>query len=237
MRRELIVPPELPRVGVERHNRRGVQIVAFALGAVVVGARVPGAPIHQIELRIEAAGDPCRAAPMLPGLRVHPAPRSVTRIIGACRGVEAPDALSVSRVVRVDEPAHAVLPAGHADDHLVFHDERRGGRPIPFLEVFHRRVPQDRAALHADRHHPGIERRLEEPIAKHAEAAIDTAAAGDDAARHVAPVTPDLTAGAGVDRPAAILRSGDVNDTVEYERRGLELAQRLGLKRPLRREA
>ena len=82
-----------------------------------------------------------------------------------------------------------------------------------------------------------VERRLEQSIAEDAEAAIDSAATGDDAAHDVAPVAPDLPAAPRIDRPSGVLRTREVDDAVQRERRRFELAGRVGLKDPLRGEA
>ena len=52
---ELVVPPKLPAVGIERHERARVEIVAFPVVAVVIGVRIPGAEKYQIERGIVAA--------------------------------------------------------------------------------------------------------------------------------------------------------------------------------------
>ena len=50
------------------------------------------------------------------------------------------------------------------------------------------------AGLSTDRDDVRVERCLEEAIAEHAEAAVDESAAGDETARKIAPVAPDLPA-------------------------------------------
>ena len=62
VRRELVMPAQPARVGFERDERRGVEIVAFARVAVVVGSRISRAEEDEVLLRIVGAGDPNRAA-------------------------------------------------------------------------------------------------------------------------------------------------------------------------------
>ena len=231
------MPAQLSRVGVERDDRRGVQVVAFALEAVVVGAGVARAPEREIEIRIVRAGHPDRSAAVLPRLLIGAAPRAEAAVGRTGGRVEAPDLFARLHVVRVDEAADAVLRAGDADDHLVFHHERRRCPAVALLEVDHRRVPLDRAGLAAEGDNVRVERRLEEPIAEHAEAAIDETATRDEAARQIAFVAPDLPARARIDRPSGVERPGHVHHAVEHERRRLELAERVGLKLPCRHEA
>ena len=51
-RRELEIPVELTRVGVERDDRAGIQVVTRPLIVRVVGPRVANPPERQIRLRI-----------------------------------------------------------------------------------------------------------------------------------------------------------------------------------------
>ena len=55
--------------------------------------------------------------------------------------------------------------------------------------------------------------------------------------RQLAPVAPDLAAGARVERPGDVLRSRDIEDVVAQERGRFEIAERGGLERPLRHQA
>ena len=134
VRRELVMPFQLAGVGVERDDRIGVEVVAWPLRAVVVGAGVADAPIRQVELRIVGAGHPDRAAAVLPGVGIAEAlrvgfgqrlPRLVAGLAGRRNRVEAPCLLAGRRVVGGDEAADAVLAAADADDHLVLDDQRR----------------------------------------------------------------------------------------------------------------
>src|SRR6185369_12017583 len=114
-----------------------------ALEAVVVWPRVPRTPVGEIELGIVGAGHPDRSAAVLPRPRIGPAPRPVAGILGARGRVEPPDLLARLRIVGIDEAANAVLGAGDADDHFVFHHERRGRPAVAATEVLHRRIPLD----------------------------------------------------------------------------------------------
>ena len=81
-----------------------------------------------------------------------------------------------------------------------------------------------------------VERVHVQAVAEHGEAAVDAAAADVHPLGEVAPVAPDLPAGARVDRPGGVVRPGDVDHAVEHDRRRLELAELRGLERPLRRQ-
>ena len=62
VRRELIVPAQLAGVGVERHERACIEVVALAVLSVVRGIRIARAVEHEIQLGIVAAGHPDTAA-------------------------------------------------------------------------------------------------------------------------------------------------------------------------------
>ena len=122
--RELEMPAELAAVRVERQQRIGVQVVAFADFPVPVRAGVAGSPINEVQLRVVGAGDPGRGGAAFPTV---PRPSLVAGLAGAGHGPETPGALAALRVVGVEEAAHAVLASGHADDDLVLDGQRRDG--------------------------------------------------------------------------------------------------------------
>src|SRR6185436_18561910 len=99
-------------------------VVAEPVGAVHLRPGVARAPIEQVERGIVRTGDPGRRAAALPRVAL---PGVVARFAVAGDRVEAPRPFSRLGVVGVDETANAVLAAGHADDDLVLHDERRAG--------------------------------------------------------------------------------------------------------------
>ena len=67
----LEVPSDLSGLAIERHDGRGVEIVAGALVAHP-GAAVAGAPIGEIGLRIVGRGHPDRSASGLPLIASRP---------------------------------------------------------------------------------------------------------------------------------------------------------------------
>ena len=175
VRGELVVPLQLAGVRVERDERRGEEVVAFAIGAVVVGARVAGAIEDEILLGIVGPGHPDRSSAAQVRVTLRPGVAALFSRPG--HGVEPPHLLAGLRVERFDETADAVLGAGDADDHLVLDDERRDRRRIPDLVVFERDVIHDAAGLHVEGEQVRVDGRHEQAIAEHGEAAVDRAAA------------------------------------------------------------
>src|SRR6266853_966642 len=89
VRRELKMPPELAGVAIQSDQRTGIEIVALAPVAVVVGPGIAGSPIHKVELGIVGAGDPRRRAARLPTLAL---PRFMSRLTRTGNRPEAPHA-------------------------------------------------------------------------------------------------------------------------------------------------
>src|SRR6478609_3449023 len=139
---------------------------------------------------------------MLPGLRVQTLPCSMAGILRTGGGVEPPHSLAAMNVVGIDEAANAIFGSCHPCNDLVLEGERRRRAAVAVAIILHLRVPENRAALHANRDDMGVERRLEEAVAHHRKASVDAPATGDDAAREIALVAPDLTARSRVNRPA-----------------------------------
>ena len=76
-----------------------------------------------------------------------------------------------------------------------------------------------RAGPHIERQKMRVGSAEEEPIAKHAEAAIVRPAARADIVRKISAMAPDLPPCARVDRPGVAAPSRDVQDVVDRERR------------------
>ncbi len=147
--RLLVVPLVLAGVGVQRHHRAQVEVVA-ALGAarlVRPGRAVAGAHVHQVELGVEgeavpggapAAGFPVLAArvPGLRGLGHRGVFEGLARV--ARHHEPAPFLLARLRVVGGDEAAHAVFGAAVADDDLALEHARRAGDGVAALLAFER---------------------------------------------------------------------------------------------------
>src|SRR4029453_5353771 len=163
----LVMPAQLPGIAVERDDRRGVQVVAFAGLAVIVGAGIASPPENQIQFRIVRASRPCRSAAVLPRLRVKALPRSMAGVFGTGGGGEPPRSFAGANVVGIDEAANALFVSGHTRNALVLEGDRRRRAAVAVAIILHLGVPENRAALHADGDDVGVERRFEEAVAHH----------------------------------------------------------------------
>src|SRR4029453_2525951 len=76
VRRELVVPPNLSSVRIERHEGGCIQVVPEPAFAVIVRARVADAVVEQVEIRIVGTGNPYARAAGLPGIA---GPRLIAR--------------------------------------------------------------------------------------------------------------------------------------------------------------
>ena len=226
------MPAALAAVGVEGHDRCGVEVVAFAGVAVVIRAGIPGAEKHQVLVGIVRAGHPDRSASSQ--IRVASRPRSASRVVGPGDRIEAPRAPAGLRVVGVDEPANPEFSAGDADDDLVPHDERSDRCRISELVVGQGDVVGHSAGAHVKREQVRVGSRHEQAIAKDTEAAVDGAAAEVQVLRELAAVMPDLPARSRIDRPGVVVEAGHVQHAVDHQRRRLKAALCTGLERPLR---
>src|ERR1041384_34563 len=108
VRSVLEVPAELAAERIERQHRIGVQIVAFALVAVIVRAWIAGSPEKLVGLGIISTREPCGSAAMLDRLAGPSFRQRLTRR-GNCP--ETPDALAGRYLISGDEAAHSLIAA------------------------------------------------------------------------------------------------------------------------------
>ena len=234
------MPAQRARVGVDREQRTGIEVVAFAIVAVVVGIWIAGAVIEQVELRVITSGDPRRSAAACGYIGIRP--RLAAQLAGIRNRIEAPDAPARLRVVRVDVAAAGEVAAGDADDHFVLHDQRRRRDRVRFLQIADGHVPEDRAGLAFERDQMRVERAHVEAIAEQRESAIHRAAAHRrrEIRRQRARVLPDRPAGPRVERERLVVVARDVRHAVDDERRVFEAASGkagdVGLEQPVRCE-
>ena len=233
MWRELEMPLELARVGIDRHQAARVQIVAGAHVAIHARPGVARAPIDQVQIGIVGSGDPCGPAAALPRVA---RPGISARLAFGRNGVKAPGAFTRLRIVGVNEATNTVFAAGDAENDEIFHGERREREAVAFAVVHGRDVPDDVAGFRVQSNHMRVERAKENFVAKNRQAAIDAPAAGANVRRERALVLPNGPAGARVEREGAVVLAGSVENAIHDERRGFEFSAGHRLIRPLRDE-
>ena len=140
MRRELVVPLEKTGVGIDRDQRRSIQVVPPPIVAVVVRIRVARAPINEIELWIVTARHPCAAATTGQDFRIV-RPGLAAGLTGPGHRVEPPDPFARLRIVCIDEPARRVLAARDPDNDFSVDHERGHRRGIPYVVVRELNLP------------------------------------------------------------------------------------------------
>src|SRR6266852_5698269 len=113
------MPAQLPCGRIERHDRIGVQVVAFAFVTVVIRAWVARGPEKLVGFGVVSARQPSRRAAMLqrfayPGFRQWLAWRG--------NRPEAPDVLAGLGFIGREEAADAVIATRSAGEHQVVDD-------------------------------------------------------------------------------------------------------------------
>src|ERR1044071_6304557 len=81
-------------------------------------------------------------------------------------GVEGPQQLAGTRVIRLEEAADAVLAAVGADQHLVLHHGRRHRLAVALLGIGDLRLPDALAGVRVERDQPRVHRTPEELAAR-----------------------------------------------------------------------
>ena len=171
---DLIVPAQLAGLHVEREQRRGVEVVAFARGAAEHRHGVAGVDVDEPEIDIDRRRVPHAGAALLPDLSVlrvaRRRPRLVSRFARTGNRGELPQQLAGLGVERHDLAAKRPVAVGEAGEEHAAGVHRRAGNGLAGLRrrVADLRGPDQLAgalldrgdvAVHqADKHHPVTER-------------------------------------------------------------------------------
>ncbi len=216
VRRRLEIPDHLPGVGVERHDRRGEEIVA---GPVLVRdhrLRIAGRDEDQVQLGIVGDRLPRHAAAVPRHLLVRP--RFRPRIAFLLRDdVPPPLQLAGFRIARVEIAGDVEVVAADADDDVILDDHRRDRPVIELIQIGDRLVPALGAVLDVQADEIVVGRFEIQPVAQDGDAAIGEMIA----ARRLPEVVPDLAARPRIDRPR-VIRRGEVEHAVDLQRRRLD---------------
>ena len=246
-RRGLVVPDVAAGVGVERDDRREIQVVAAAGTAVIARPRgaVAGTDVDEIGGRVVGQAVPRRAAaavlpPLaLPALEGH-LHRSILEALGriARHDEPAPRLLARGRVVGREEAADPVLAAAVADHDLALHDARRAGDAVVAAHGRSLHRPRHVAGVGVEGHQPAVEQAHIDAALIDRHAAIDRAAAVARATFGVAALherrvpAPLERAGARVHGIHDTPGRGAVEHAVRHDWRRFDLALRAHFYRP-----
>ncbi len=221
VRRGLVVPSHFPCVHVDRDERAGEEIVAFASLARVPRRRITRADDVQLRLRIVGARNPRLAAAVTGRLEARPCVES--RIAGFHRhGVELPLQLAGLRIERLQEAGHVEIVAG-PDQDVIADDHRRRRGEILLVEARDFDVPALLARPGVERHEVIVGRLEIEVVVPHA----GTAVADVRPAARLPVVPPQLVSVDAIERPD-VVRCRHVEHTADLEDRPLDAGRAPG---------
>jgi hypothetical protein len=165
------VPAALARIRIDGDHRVAEEILEIAANrAIDLRPGIADGPIDEVQRRIVRAGEPRRRAAELPTVA---SPGVVTKLTRRRHREPSPHSLSGCGIVSVEKPARAKFPAGHADDHFVFDDQRRTGDAVAQHRVGHLRFPERLPGPGIERHERGIKRPDEQPAIEQRGTAIE----------------------------------------------------------------
>ena len=133
----MMQPFQLARVRIERDDRIAVEILAVAVGAVVIRRRRTDRRVHDAALDVDGEERPhVRAGAILPALAL---PRLHAWFARARHGVERPEQLAAPRIppadVAVQPGARRLLAVVAARDHDALVDNRRRNETEAAVDV------------------------------------------------------------------------------------------------------
>ena len=241
----LKMPLHLPGGGVQTHERLGEEVGAGTLPAVVVAGRRGRREVQQAASLVERHRGPDVGVAIDAPRPVLPR-RGSRILLGLRNRRERPHAATGAGVERLHPPQrigqlHAVGHLAANDDQVSIDDRRRAlgdvrevAHPRQALVEWHRAAVAERGdrlaggGIQHEQAMPAVEEQAQPAavVAPHGRAAQFPAAARQHLAQFVggAIEAPELATGLGVERGNAVVRSRDVEDAVDHQRRGLELA-------------
>ena len=101
-----------------------------------------------------------------PSFQLSPSQVSLPNSPGPGTAYHRHSRLPVADVVGVEESARAEFAAGDADEHLVFHDERRARQAVAEHRVRDLCFPERQSGSGVERDQRGVERADEQPVAE-----------------------------------------------------------------------
>ncbi len=150
--------------------------------------------------------------------------------------IESPLALARRGIVSINESAHAVLSAGHANHDQILHCQRRDGETVPGAIVGRDHVPRHVSGLCVEGDHVRIQRSEKNFVAKNRQPAVHPPATGTNVPGQLPLVHPNGPTRARIQRKRAVILRGRIKNAIDDQRRRLQLASRCSLIHPLRHQ-
>src|ERR1700676_690040 len=170
VRSKLEIPAQLPSIGIERHQRAGIEIVAISIIAVIIRVRISGAVVHEVQCWIITSGHPCGPSAALRD--VDTGPGLAAGITGHGNRVEMPEAFATLWIVCIDVTATREVSPGHSNNYFVFYEQRRSRDGVGFLEIADRHVPNESASSSVQRHQMSVKRAHVQPVAEDSKSSV-----------------------------------------------------------------
>ncbi len=218
VRRCLVIPRHLARIHIDRDQRAGEQIVAFAaLACRICRRRIARAENVELRLRIVRARNPRLRAAVTRCVQTRP--RVEPRVALLHRhGVELPLQFARLRIEGLQESGRIDIVARAHQDMIADHD-RRGRREVALREIGDRLVPALLARLRFERHQVIVRRLHVQIVVPHAQPAI----ADVRAALRLPEVMPEFAPVARIYRPR-VIGHREVQRAVHFQHGGLDRA-------------
>ncbi len=156
VRRRLEIPDQLTGIRVQRDNRAGPEIAAFAALPRIHRIGIARSPIEKIQLGVIRARHPR-----------HPAAVFHGSCVGPCLGaglafarlrIPAPLQGSGFRIARFQIPGNVHGIAAHADNDVIPDDHGRHGGEVLQLDIGNLNFPALLAVLRVKRNEPAVRR-------------------------------------------------------------------------------
>ena len=228
----LVVPDDVPGVGIERQRRVVVQVLQVAPPQHELrgGRRNRRAHVDQVQLGIVARHHP--GAHVAPVLERHAAPGFVARLAGRRHQPRAPQLRAGPRVVgRDDARLRPCLRDASAPGNDLAVGDDRAGRLMRrmHLVVDDPRLPRQPSGGGLQGEDVAVGARVDDQVAVDGEVAVPLGKGRDDVLREilgaVAAVLPQQVAGDGVDGLDDVARVRHVHHAAVHQRRALLAAR------------
>ena len=222
-------------VAIEGYDRRGADVLART-NRSVPRAGVAGRPEDQVLLFVVRARGPGGSTAAFPSVRA--APGVVAGLAGSGDRVGGPGDLSALGVQGDQPSAGAEFAAGHPGDDVALHDQRSAGDRDAIGVVGNLRIPDHFAGLGVQRDDVRVDGAEVDVVTVEDAAPVDHVAAddGQGLVRKLALVLPEEFTAARIQPEERVVRGGDHEHSVVFDRNDLVALRQTGRKLPDRHQ-